>query len=152
MAAFVSRRAYAQAYPCLFRVCLCCIATFLTYVCVLIRSLFGRRPHHWILHWFAIVTMLLPRHCACYLKNLPPASFITQLPSCLTLVFLRWCPMQIGALFSWPTFCYLGDSRMAVAENPNKVANIVSGSHAGFEALYRPWLELRSTKVGKNSL
>jgi hypothetical protein len=37
---------------------------------------------------------------------------------------------------------------MAVAENPNKVANIVAGSHAGFEALYRPWLEARGLTVG----
>ena len=44
---------------------------------------------------------------------------------------------------------YIGDSRMAIGENPQKVQNIVSGNISGFEEIYLPIIEASELEVGE---
>ncbi len=65
-----------------------------------------------------------------------------------SIVYNRNCALMIACLFSkhlvtkkelFNTLCglsYIGDARMAIAENPNKVANIVDGSFDKISEIY----------------
>lgn len=42
---------------------------------------------------------------------------------------------------------YIGDTRMGIAENPNKVKNIVKGSYEFYQKTYRPLLQIEKDEI-----